>query len=81
MLPNIWVAIAMIIVSTAITMALTPKTKPPDPESLDDFDFPQTDEGTPQAVIFGDCWSSDWCVLSVGNYRTTPIEVDDGSKK
>lgn len=39
----------------------------------DDWDFPQTDEGTAQCVFFGDCWTSDWQVLAYGNYRYEPI--------
>lgn len=56
-----------------ITVALMPKQKPPKPTAFEDIDFPQADEGTPQCVIFGDCWSGDWTVLAVGNYRTTEI--------
>lgn len=51
------------------------------PTAFEDFDFPQVDEGTPQAVVFGDCWSGDWTVLAVGNYRTSPIKVSGGGKK
>lgn len=49
-------------------------------EALSDIAFPQADEGTPQAVFFGECWTGDWAVLGVGNYRTTPI-VKSGGKK
>ena len=50
------------------------------PAAFDEFDFPQADEGTAQCVFFGECWSSDWTVLAVGNYRTTPIMSDGGGK-
>lgn len=66
-------AFAMLVISYVVTAALMPKTPKPNPEAFEDIDFPQTDDGTPQAVIFGDCWSSDWTVIGVGNYRTTEI--------
>lgn len=56
-----------------------PQAKPP--EALEEIDFPQADEGTPQAVFFGDCWSEDWMVLAVGNYRTSPIMSEGGGGK
>lgn len=43
------------------------------PAALEDFQFPQSSEGTPQCVVFGDVWIKDWMVLGVGNYRTSPI--------
>jgi hypothetical protein len=69
----IWAAIAMLVVSYIVTAAMMPKAPKPPVEAFEDFDFPQTDDGTPQAVIFGDCWSADWTVIGVGNYRTTEI--------
>lgn len=77
---NILWAIFMLVASYVITAAMTPKQQPPKPEGLADIDFPQVDDGTPQAVIFGDCWSGDWTVLAVGNYRTTAISKSDGAK-
>ncbi len=44
------------------------------PASLEDFDFPQVEEGTPQAVFFGDCWTQGWMILWYGNLRTTKIK-------
>jgi hypothetical protein len=67
-----------LIASYIISYALQPKAKGPDAASQADFDFPQVDEGTPQAVIFGDCWSSDWTVLAVGNFRTSAISQGGG---
>lgn len=54
---------------------------PPQPEaaSLSDFDFPQYEDGTPQAVLFGDGWTDGWMVLWYGNYRT--IKIKSGGKK
>lgn len=68
-----WIQIAILIVSLAISVAMTPKPPQQKPAALSDFEFPQTDEGTPQAVVFGDCWITGWTVLSYGNLRVWPI--------
>jgi hypothetical protein len=75
----VW-AIALMVISAAIT-ALT--TKPPQsasPALFGDFKFPQSDEGTPQIVVFGDVWIQDWFVTWYGQYRTTPIKASGGKK-
>lgn len=75
-------AIYMLIASIVITVALMPKVQNNmTPVAFEDFEFPQFDEGTPQAVFFGDCWSKDWMVLTVGNYRTQAIRKKGGGKK
>lgn len=68
--------IAVMVASYLLSMALTPKSKNKGPEaaSADEWEFPQADEGTPQCVFFGDCWTEDWFVLDYGNYRTTEIK-------
>jgi len=68
-----WIQIALIVASFVLSVALRPKTVPPKPAAFEDFDFPQSTEGTAQAVVFGDVWLEGWMVLGVGNYRTTPI--------
>jgi hypothetical protein len=73
-------ALLLIVVSAVISYSMIPKVQPPAPAAFEDFNFPQSDEGTPQCVIFGDCWSEDWMVLAVGNYRTTEIRKDNGKK-
>ena len=73
-------AIALLIASAFITVALTPKPERPKPASLEDFDFPQIDETTPQSVVFGDVWISDWIVLWYGNLRSTAIKSKGGKK-
>jgi hypothetical protein len=72
-------ALVFIVASYALT-ALTAKTQKMKPAALADFDFPQVEEGTPQAIFFGDCWSEDWFVLWFGNYRTTKIKSKGGKK-
>ncbi len=61
------------VLSVAI-QAITVKPQQVKPASLADFDFPQTNEGIPETVFFGDCWSQGWMVLWFGNMRTTKIK-------
>lgn len=68
-----WALIAMV-ASTAI-QALLVKPQQVKPTALEDFDFPQVEEGTPQAVFFGDCWTDGWMVLWYGNFRTKKIKA------
>lgn len=70
-----WIQIALVVVSLIASVALAPKPQKPKPPALTDFEFPQVDEGTPQTVVFGDCWIDGWMVLGVGNYRTTPVKA------
>lgn len=71
----------ILVASTLISLAMMPKQQGQPPTAFDDIDFPQADEGTPQAVFFGDCWSGDWTVLAVGNYRVDEIPGGGGKKK
>lgn len=73
-------AIFMMVASYVITAAVTPPpgNNAPDPALFEDIDFPQVAEGTPQMVVFGDCWIKDWTVLAVGDYRTKPIKTKSG---
>lgn len=68
----------LMLASLVISVVMAPKVQNPSPTAFDEIDFPQTDEGTPQAVFFGDCWSDDWLVITVGNYRTEPIKAETG---
>lgn len=43
-----------------------------------DVKLPQSEEGTPQAVTFGDVWSDAWMVLGAGNYDTEAIRTKSG---
>lgn len=71
-------AIGMLIVSYAIQILITPKPEAPKAAAFEDFDFPQMEDGTPQAIVFGDVWSPDWTVLWYGNYRTSKIKASGG---
>ena len=75
----IW-AIGMLIASYAIQVLTMPKPGKPKPAALEEFDFPQVDEGSPQSVVFGDVWIRDWHVLWYGNLRTSAIKSKAGKK-
>lgn len=77
------VAIALLVVAYAITALTASKPKGDSgPPKLNDVKFPVPDEGTPQAVIFGDVWTKDWMVLWVGNYKTEEVHAQSaGGKK
>lgn len=68
-----WPQLAIFIVSLLVAYATQPKPPAAKPAAFGELDFPQSAEGTPQAVIFGDVWTEDWMVLGVGNFRTTEI--------
>jgi len=73
-------AIFYLVASYVISYSMMPKQQGPEPTAFKDIDFPQAEEGTPQCVIFGDCWSGDWMVLAVGNYRVEEIHASEGKK-
>lgn len=66
-------ALILMVVSYAITSFLVkqPTTKP---AAADEIDFPQEEEGTPQAVLFGDGWTKGYQCIWHGNIRTKKIK-------
>lgn len=66
------------VVSAGISYALAPKPEKPQPTAFDDIDFPQSDEGTEASAVFGQVWTKSWMVLTVGNYRTSPVKSKGG---
>ena len=74
-----WAIVRFVVVLVASylinqTLAKRPSSQSPEAANAKDWNFPQTDEGVPQCVCFGDCWTEDWQVLAYGNYRTTEIK-------
>lgn len=67
-----WALVLM--VASYVIQSLTMKVQNQKPAALEDFDFPQAEEGTPEAVVFGDCWLSGPMVLWYGNMRTKKIK-------
>lgn len=76
---NLWVQLAIMIVSAIISYALTPKPPSPKPAALTDFDVPTAEEGRSIPVIFGTVWIKGPNVLWYGDLRSTPIK--SGGKK
>lgn len=72
--------LVMMIVSYTITALITPKPTTPKPGTLEDFDYPQVSEGTPQPVVFGDCWTGDQFILWYGSLKTQAIRSSSGKK-
>jgi hypothetical protein len=74
------IAFALLVVSYVIQSMLIkrPKVKP---AALEDWEFPQSDDGTPEAVFFGDCWATGPMVCWYGNYRTIKIKSEGGKGK
>jgi hypothetical protein len=72
------IALVMLVVAYILQALLVkrPKVKP---AALEDWDFPQFEEGTPQTVFFGDCWQDGPQMVWHGNYRTKKIK--SGGKK
>lgn len=68
-----FVQIALFIASLIISAALQPKTPKPKAAAFEDFDLPTAEDGTPQIVVFGDVWLTDWTVIGIGNYRNEAI--------
>lgn len=68
-----WVQVALFVASLVISYLLQPKPPAVKPSAFDDVKFPVVDDGTPKIVVFGDVWITDWCVIGVGNYRTSAI--------
>lgn len=68
--------VAVMVASFILSKALAPKVKNNTPNAVTegDWNMPVPDEGTPQCVFFGDCWTSDWFVLAYGNYRYSAIK-------
>ena len=72
-----WQQIIIMIASYVISAMLAPKPKQK-PAALEDIEFPQFEEGSPQEVFFGDVWTESWMVLGTGNFRTTKIKKSNG---
>ena len=71
-------ALVLMVASYAI-QSLTLKTQNAKAAGIEDIDFPQSEEGTPHAVFFGDNWTEGYQVLWYGNMRTKKIK--SGGKK
>lgn len=74
-----WIQVALFVASLLISALLQPKPKEQKPAAFEDFDFPTAEDGTPQIVVFGDVWLTDWTVIGAGNYRSKKIKTKQKS--
>lgn len=70
---SILVGLALMVVSYLIMPSNVQQQKP---AALEEFEFPQSDEGTPQSRLFGQAWRPDWFVLWFGQYKTKKIKSE-----
>lgn len=73
-----FVVLALIVVSFVLTSLMMRKNNQK-PASLEEFEFPQSDEGTPESVGFGDYWQKGPFVPWYGELTTKKIK--QGGKK
>jgi hypothetical protein len=69
---------AVVLIASVLSYVMQPSPPKPKPASLEDFDLPSPDEGTPQRVLFGERRCKQWEVLYYGNLRTRPIRSGSG---
>lgn len=72
------IALILLVVAYVIQSFLMPKPPVNKPATLEDFDIPQHEEGTPEAIIFGDVWTGGPQVLWYGRLRTKKIKAEGG---
>jgi len=70
---TIAISLALMIASYLIQSLLV-TGQPVDRGTLEDFEFPQSDEGTPQSWLFGQAWNPGWFVLWYGEFKTKKIK-------
>lgn len=75
---EVFVALAMMVISYAITSAMTPKAKDPTAGQLD---VPTAGEGDNIPVVFGTVVIKDANVIWYGDSSTTEIVKSGGGKK
>lgn len=77
---TIFYYLAVLIVSSFVVAALTPKPAPPKPAALDDFDAPTAEEGRAIPVVFGTVWVTGPNVVWYGDLGVQPIQGKGGKK-
>ena len=77
---NFIVQLAVLVVTTAISIALAPKPERPKPAALSDFDLPTADPSRPIPIVFGTWKVKGPNVVWYGNLRTIAIRKKGGKK-
>ncbi len=70
----------VLVVTTAISIALAPKPPTPKPATLSDFDVPTAEEGRPIPVVFGTKVIRGANVVWYGDLSTQAIRKKGGKK-
>lgn len=75
-----WAYLAILVVSSVIVAALTPRPPAPKPAALEDFDLPIAEDGAPMPVVFGEVTLRGPNVLWYGDLVVHPIKKKGGKK-
>lgn len=73
-----WVLVAILVATTVLTALLQPKSKPPKPSALGDFQAPTAEEGRVVSVIFGTVKVAGPNVIWYGDFHAYPIKARSG---
>lgn len=76
----ITINLVILAASYILSSVLAPKPQKPKPAAFDAADFPLCEEGEDQAVVFGQCWSKSWMVLTVERRRMKAITTKASKK-
>ena len=77
---NFIVQIVIAIISAYVSWALAPKPPAPKPATMDDFDVPKAEEGTPIGVVFGSVIIKAPTLAWWGDLSTEKIKTKQGKK-
>lgn len=74
------IQIVIMIVSAYVSWALAPKPPPPKSATLDEFDVPKADQGTPIGVVFGSVIIKAPTLVWWGDLSTEKIKTKQSKK-
>lgn len=75
-----FIYIAILLVSTYVSIALAPKPPKPKPAALSDFDIPTAEQGRPIPIVFGTVLVTGPNVIWYGDLDTKDIKQKGGKK-
>lgn len=70
----LWAWALVLMVASYAIQSLLIKRPNAKPKAESEIDFPQEEEGTPQAWLFGDGWEKGFQTVWHGNFRTIKIK-------
>ncbi len=74
-----WVAILVSLAISVVSYLLTPRPKP-QAQQPGQIDIPETKDGEPIPIVFGQAWIEDPHIAYWGNQSTTAIRKSGGKK-